>query len=213
MVIVLAGCTEQQPLASQEQAASAAAFIETTSSGAATARLIDATTSITVNLIDNRTGPTQSLYLYYEYTVADPASQVCNPYCYYTRYISDYGYGDIPASDGDVTPANARVATTTGDTFTTVHCVSENAGYRCGPGEPGATIDLRWERTGLLRTFTSGLYRATTAAFTLQTHGTYWSSYARITGTLLGHDLVTDGTLDDGQGSTITHALYANATP
>jgi hypothetical protein len=211
MAIVLAGCTEQQ-LASQDQAATAAVFHEVFQGGAATAQLIDQGISVTVNVIDNRVGPSHELYLYYEYTVGDPSTQTCNgTYCTYSRYISDYGWGYVPEGDANVSPATARVHTTTGPSFNTLHCVSE-VGSTCEPGT-GGTVDLSWERTGTARYFTSGINRTVTGPYTLQTQGTSWSSHARATGTILGHDLTAFGTLDESNQGTITKDLFVADQP
>jgi len=208
LAILLAACTEQPEVSTQTQAASASVFHEVFQGGAATAQLIDAGLSVTVNVIDNRVGPSHELYLYYEYTYGDPATATCNPgtYCTYTRYISDYGWGLLPEGDAGVSPATAFVRTTPGPTFNTLHCVSE-IGYTCEPGTTGP-VDLRWERFGNQRYFQSGIQRTVTGPYTLQTQGTSWSSHALATGTILGHALTAHGTLDETNQGTTTKDLF-----
>src|SRR6266513_2780176 len=98
-LVLLCGCASTESGESEVQQASVVTFHESMKGASATASFIDQASSIHITVGENANGGTRGAFLIYEYTAADPASYICNGRCYYTRYVTAYGWGDIPTSD------------------------------------------------------------------------------------------------------------------
>lgn len=216
MLLVVGGCATNEATNTNqgeaEQADSAAAtFQEVYSGSEATAQLADQTTYVHVDVFENRSNQVPGdVFLFYQYSSADLMSYVCNGYCFYARWITDYGYGSIPATDVNIGASEAHVHTTTSVAgFTTQQCVFDQRDYSstCSGGVAG-DIELWWNRDGLSTQFSSGLFRETAAEWTYQTQGTYWTSSAQAHGVLPSHEVTAAyGALNDSRTNTVSKSF------
>lgn len=213
--LLLVGCvSNESPTESQHvQASSSGSFNEVFRGTEATVNYADLATRISIDVIENESNQYPGdTFLFYSFSVADPTSQVCDgDFCFYKRFVTDLGFGHLPASDAQITPGSAQVHSSTSvDGFTTMQCTFDERDYSnvCGDGVAGS-IDLAWQRDGDSTLFQNGLWRQTTRSYSQQTSGTYWTVSAQVRGSLPnGHSFVApSGTLNDTKGNAVSKSF------
>ena len=219
--LLLTACvsTERAAESQREQAASPGGFNEVFRGTEATVNYADVATRISIDVFEN--GSNQfpgETFLFYSFQVADPSSQVCNgDFCFYMRFITDIGFGHLPASDAQITPGAAHVHTSTSvPGFTTMQCTFDQRDFSnvCTDGIVGA-IELAWQRDGASTTFSNGLFRQTTRSFSSQTTGMFWTVSAQARGSLPGgHTFESaSGTLNESRGNSVSKSFEVGAQP
>jgi hypothetical protein len=80
----------------------------------------------------------------------------------------------------------------------------------CQAGTPG-TIDVSWARDGFSETYSSGLFRQSTTAWTSQTEGQYWTESAQAQGSLPGHTFDSAyGAINDTRQNLVSKSFTRN---
>ena len=163
-----------------------------------------------------------SMGLSFEYFAVDPSSQVCfdgpmGSFCYYTRYSYDFGGGPISMSDITSNPHSVvlNAAVGPGTNFSTNHCDVDYTtwSWNCTSGASG-TVSARWDRTEGFSIFTSGVTRSTFGTMTEITSGSYTTSSAIASGSILGHAFSTaNGNMTDTRNTNVTKDINFGGGP
>lgn len=176
----------------------------------------------------NGNGPSRTAFMSFNYQGPDPTSQQCftwdDPwwgswtYCYFTRFITKWGYGTIPAADFTLEgrAAGARLHTTTGAGFYTETCVYEWMpwGYgNCTYGE-SATFDLAWKPDGFGSMAHNGTVEQDFGGKGFRQSGSWVSNTARVNGSALGFTISNAyGGIDDTRGATVSNDVVPIMPP
>ncbi len=213
--------TEQEKVGQNQQAESQQNGKTTNSrfkGSEANSTFTNATTNVFIDLFQdtsggNGQGNTTETFLMYQYTVADPTSQVCTDFCTYTRFTMETGQGDIPQNDAQITSGSAHVNTSTSDAgFVTQRCtIDTNTGTTCTTGTSG-TISIDWHRDGINTTHVTGQSTTTSPGFTIHTSGNFDTNSAGVAGSLPGGFTFSgySGFLIINNNSFIEHAFTQN---
>jgi hypothetical protein len=210
----------QQPKVGENQQADTSQNGNTTNSrfkgSEANATFSNATTNVFIDLFQdtsgsNGNGSVTETNLFYQYTVADPTSQVCNDFCMYTRFTMETGTGDIPQTDAQITSGSGHVSTSTSDAgFVTQRCVIDTVANTddCSTGTSG-TIIIDWHRDGINTTHVTGQSTSTSPGFTIHTSGNFDTNSAGASGSLPGNFTFSSypGFLVINNSSFIEHAF------
>ena len=158
-----------------------------------------------VNINKQGAGKTTLAYLDFGISKADPTSLVCETYpvpeppepkvmdievCYYTRFIEEYGYGEVPVGEVQIGKKGASVNTTVapGPSYWITRCTIDYTTYiyDCVDGT-GGTIAATWAQNGMDYSKRSGTEEYGYQGFAYKTSGSFTSYSATVEGTLLGN--------------------------
>lgn len=194
--------------------------------GNASAWLYGWYTSGNIDAYENVSGPNRVAYLNYAYSSVDPSSLQCyswtdwwgNTYqwCYYTRYTWDYGWGQIPTNDFQVTPKAAHVKTVIGSnpSFYAYHCSVDYSTWTFDCGVPvGGTVDVTWSKDGQWSSSHSGTDQTSWGPYTFQTSGTWSSSSAHASGSIIGTTFDAFGGFGDTHRANVTKDILNTPHP
>jgi hypothetical protein len=193
--------------------------------GSATASFSSATGSGYLDVYEGQMGQERTAYLQFSTWSVDPTSQQCftwtdwwgfdYSYCYFTRYTYAYGWGPIPASDAQLTPGNARVSTTLGAGFGGYQCTIDYTNWIFDCGAPtGGTIDVRWNKNNQYSSFSSGTSQQSYGPYTYKQQGTWRSTSASASGTVLGTSFTESyGYFGDTRGTNVTKSVIKTPNP
>ena len=194
--------------------------------GSAYANSWGPTSSGYIDAYENKSGQSRYAYLNYYENAVDPTSQTCYSYtdwwgdtysyCYYTRFSWDYGWGQIPTHDFQVTPSGARVKTTVaaGGTFYAYHCDVDYGSWLWNCYVPtGGTIDVKWGKSGGYSQSQSGTSEHAYGPYTYRTSGTFTSSSAHAQGSILGVSFDAFGSFGDTHQASVTKEIVNTPRP
>lgn len=227
-VAVLGGCVDMKEGelsgTTQQAAGNMTMFHQTWNGGAAGGNATDPSTGAwgSVYAFTNGNGPSRTAFMNFVYQGPEPSSQVCytfdDPwwgswtYCYFTRFVTRWGWGQIPADDFTIDPraAAARLHTTTGAGFYTETCVSEWGPWfygNCTYGDP-ASFDLAWQPDGFASFSINGTRQQNFGDKGWRQSGSLVSRSARVNGTALGFTITNAfGQIDDSKGTTVSNDI------
>jgi hypothetical protein len=182
-IVAIAGCaTPEAPTVGQQEQAVTAFHVAFVGYEAVATYYIEGAQSIRIDVGESRSSDAPAdAFLFYEMALTDPTTG---------RTVYDYGFGTIPTSDVEITPAAAHVHTSTSvPGFTTQQCVYDS-GWMCTEGTSGA-IDVSWVQNGFETAFSSGTSRIQSPVITQHDQATFWSVTASATGDIVGRSFTT----------------------
>ncbi len=179
-----------------------------------------------IDAYENVSGQNRAAYLNYSFSSVDPTSEQCYSWtdwwgdtytwCYYTRYTWDYGWGQIPASDFQVTPNAARVKTviSSSSTFYAYHCSVDYSTWTFNCGVPvGGTVDVQWSTDGQSSSSHSGTETTSWGPYSYRTSGTWSSSSAHASGSIIGNSFDGFGGFGDTHQVSVTKDILNTPHP
>jgi hypothetical protein len=226
VIAAAAGCVEgaEPNMSSVEQATSNPVVARSVfNGGGASVGSWDPETerSFWIAVHENGVGKARTATLSFSFHGPDLTSQECHPWwdpewgptpCWYTRWSSIWGMGEIPQADFSVSPKaeSARLLTTTGPAFFVETCSSEG----CTAGGTYA-FDLVFTGNGFMHsehsgssTFSMGMPDWDGNVLAFRTSGTFRSQGAYADGTALGLTIANElGRIERTSGAMVTRDL------
>lgn len=208
-----------------EQAATQAdVWTQTWNGGSAGGWFWGTTGSGYLDAFEYKTRDSRSAYVNFSVGGYDPTSLQCFTetwfgetweWCWYTRYTYSYGWGAVPASDVKLNPNSARVKTTLGANFYGTQCTHDWVSwqYTCAPLAGGA-IDVSWSKDGFASQFNSGTTQQSYGPYTFKSQGSFRSSSATLSGSILGVDILGGGgSMGDTRGVNVSKSVFQTPRP
>jgi len=191
------GGAEPEASATEQAATTTDVWHGTWNGGSAQVSFWNGTGGGYLDVFENNAGQNRNAYLTFSRWSFDPNSLQCwswtdwwgytYSWCYYTKYSYAYGWGQIPTSDAQLTPGQARVHTTLPSTFGGYQCTIDyqNWIFEC-TSAAGGDVDVAWHKDGVYSTFHSGTDQQEYGPYSFKSQGTYRTTSARASGSLLG---------------------------
>jgi len=212
---------------SQQQAASGSQPVwhSVWSGGSATAYAADAFSSTSMYAYENKSSKARYTYFNLYSNSVDPSSLTCvtqtvcwdptdpascwdEQWCNYSRYTWTYAWGELPASDFQVSPNGAALSTDLADATNAwgEKCsVDYVAGtWDCQPFVAAGTIDVVWRANNLYSSFQNGINQSSYGKYTSKNVGQYRSSSADVHGTIFGASAQMQGDFSQSQGVSVS---------
>jgi hypothetical protein len=225
----LVACTSETGAEIGQQALAAkSVFQSSMNGGGAYLYSGDMNGGISLDVWESGTGKSASANLFYSIQQVDPTSEVCftetfpgkDPgmppieytYCYYTRYIYESGYGEIPAKDLQVRPGAVRLETTVapGPVFFSSRCTYDMMSMDppvCTDGSGGA-LSVTWHKDGVSSMKIAGSQQQQWGPFSMKTGGIFKAASALADGTVLGQSVSgAPGEIRSSAGASVTKGL------
>lgn len=222
-----------EALGSTTQADTVAVMHSSWNGGSAQAFAGNYPSSMSFNAWENSTAKSRTAYLQFSLNGPDPASQVCTTYqycdtwdpstwqcahytdysyCSYTRYVSEFAYGQIPNGDFLVGQHGAKLTTNLANDpdLMVTRCVTDYSQWifdACAPVTTG-TFDVTWTDDGNYSSDSQGTSSTTWntyySTYTSRSTGHYSQSSATVSGTALGLAVNASGNIMQSKGSSVS---------